>query len=526
MVIPLEEWKRHGFSTVPKACLNLSAASLYEESLSRKEGRLTRDGALLIETAPYTGRLPNDKFFVREPSSEKLIGWGKVNKPFDAGAFDLLQERVCAYLQDRQLFVEDCAAGAAPPYRVPLRVISESPAGALFAQTMFLRGAAGERPEYTILHAPHFKADPARDQTRSEAFILIHLAKKTILIGGTAYLGEVKKSVFTLMNYLLPQKGVMPMHCSANYGAGPDDLCIFFGLSGTGKTTLSAVPERTLIGDDEHGWSEEGIFNFEGGCYAKVIRLSKEGEPEIHEAVHRFGTLLENVVMDPGTRQIHLEDDRLSENTRASYPIRFIPNMTASGRGGHPKNILMLTCDAFGVLPPVARLTPEQAMFHFLSGYTAKVAGTESGVKEPQATFSACFGEPFMPLPPSAYAKLLGEKIVRHQVKVWLVNTGWSGGAYGTGKRMPISLTRAIVRAILDGSLAHAPMKTHPVFGIQMPVACPGCPDDVLDPERSWADAAAYRTKALELAAMFRKNFETAGGSFRELLQNAGPAAA
>lgn len=526
MSVPECHWGLEGAGRPGQIKSNLSVPKLYEEALSRGEARLTRDGALLIETLPYTGRLPGDKFIVRDPVSENHIGWGKVNRPFESGYFDALYERVTAYLSAREVFAQDCAAGADPEFRVPIRVLTESPTAALFARTMFLAPRPGEVPAYRVIHAPGFKADPARDHTRSEAFILLNLARRIILIGGTLYAGEIKKSIFTLMNYLMPLRGVMPMHCSANYGASPEDSAIFFGLSGTGKTTLSAVPERTLVGDDEHGWSERGVFNFEGGCYAKVIRLSKEGEPEIYEAVHRFGTLLENVVMDPLTREIHLEDDRLSENTRASYPINFIPNMTLSGQGGHPRNILMLTCDAFGVLPPVARLTSDQAMFHFLSGYTAKVAGTEAGVREPQATFSACFGEPFMPMAPSVYAKLLGEKIERHEAQVWLVNTGWSGGGYGQGRRMPIALTRAIVSAVLDGSLAARPGKEHALFGFDVPLSCPGCPDALLDPEKTWGDSEAYSRQARRLAGMFRDNFEKIAGSFLPLMKTAGPRAA
>lgn len=502
---------------------NLSAARLIELSLKRGESRLTSAGALLIETAPYTGRLPQDKFIVRDAASESRIGWGPVNRPFESARFDELLNRVTDYLASKEIFSQDCAAGADPEFRVPIRVLTESPAAALFAQTLFLSPRAGEQPAFRLIHAPGFKADPARDATRSEAFILLNFERRMILIGGTAYAGEIKKSVFTLMNYLLPLQGVLPMHCSANFGSSPGDSAIFFGLSGTGKTTLSAVPERTLVGDDEHGWSGRGIFNFEGGCYAKVIRLSQEGEPEIYEAVHRFGTMLENVVMDPVTRDIRLEDASISENTRASYPIDFIPNMTLSGQCGHPRNILMLTCDAFGVLPPAALLTPDQAMFHFLSGYTAKVAGTEAGVKEPQATFSACFGEPFMPMAPSVYAELLGEKIRRHEARVWLVNTGWSAGPFGQGQRMPIRLTRAVVRAILDGSLAERPMRPHPVFGFRVPVSCPGCPDAMLDPLQAWPDALAYARQARRLAGMFRENFEKVGGLFLPLLETAGP---
>ncbi|HET7625046.1 MAG TPA: phosphoenolpyruvate carboxykinase (ATP), partial [Verrucomicrobiae bacterium] len=428
------------------------------------------------------------------------------------------------------IFVENCYAGADENYRVPIRIISERATAALFARTMFIRESNAENlarhiPEFTILHAPDFHAIPETDGTRSEAFILLDLGQKMILIGGTAYLGEIKKAVFTVLNYLLPQQGVMPMHCSANYGADENDVAIFFGLSGTGKTTLSADPKRTLIGDDEHGWSDNGVFNFEGGCYAKVIRLSSESEPEIYETTRRFGTILENVTMDMRTRGINLDDDSLTENTRAAYPITHIPNMTATGKAGHPKHIIMLTCDAFGVLPPVALLSREQAMYHFLAGYTAKVAGTEAGIKEPQATFSPCFGGPFMALPPAVYAKLLGEKIAKHAVDAWLVNTGWSGGPYGTGKRISLNFTRAMVKAILSGALRNAPAKRDPIFGLAVPLGCPGVPDEILDARGSWKNPTTYDQKARDLAALFEKNFAENASDAPVEIKNAGPKA-
>jgi phosphoenolpyruvate carboxykinase (ATP) len=502
--------------------------ALYEEAIRRNEGSLSHLGPLVIRTTPYTGRLPKDKFLVLEASSQSKIWWGKINRPLDAGKFDALKNRLCAYLQGKDVFIENCYAGADADYRVPIRVISERASAALFARTMFIRELDSEvlthhAPEFTVIHAPNFHSDPTVDGTHSEAFVILHFGKKLILIGGTAYAGEIKKSIFTVMNYLLPQKGVMAMHCSANYGKDENDVAIFFGLSGTGKTTLSADPERTLIGDDEHGWSDAGVFNFEGGCYAKVIRLSVEGEPEIYDTTRRFGTILENVVIDPKTRHVALDDSSLTENTRAAYPITHIPNMTRTGKAGHPKHIVMLTCDAFGVLPPIAKLTREQAMYHFLAGYTAKVAGTETGVTEPQATFSPCFGAPFMALPPTIYARLLGEKISKHNVDVWLVNTAWSGGPYGIGKRINLGFTRAMIKAVLSGALEGVATEPHPVFGFSVPTSCPGVPKAILNPRNTWKDSDAYDRKARDLAEMFEKNFAENASDAPAEIKNAGP---
>ena len=492
---------------------NLSTPVLYEEAIRRHEGKISHLGPLVMQTGRYTGRLPQDKFFVKELSSEKKICWGKVNQPFESAKFEALKRRMLAYFQGKDIFIEDCYAGADERFRMPIRVITEGAVYALFARNMFIRELNAEKlachiPGFTVLHAPNFHAEPEIDGTHSSAFILVDFGKKLILIGGTGYTGEIKKSIFTVMNYLLPQKGIMTMHSSANYGKDVNDVAVFFGLSGTGKTTLSASSDRTLIGDDEHGWSDVGIFNFEGGCYAKVIHLSPKGEPEIYETTRRFGTLLENVVMDTQTRHVDLDDASLTENTRASYPVSHISNMTLTGKGGHPKNIIMLTCDAFGVLPPISRLTEEQAMYHFLCGYTAKVAGTEAGVKEPQATFSTCFGAPFMALPPATYAQLLGEKIRRHKVDVWLVNTGWSEGPYGTGERIKLSLTRAIVKAVLSGALKDVKTTKDPIFGLNVPISCPDVPNEVLNPRDTWKDKEAYDHKARELAAMFEKTYK------------------
>jgi phosphoenolpyruvate carboxykinase (ATP) len=523
-----ESLKSLGLENLGRSHWNLSTPELYEEAIRRHEAILSHMGPLVVRTGQYTGRLPKDKFIVREPSSESKVGWGKVNRPIAQDKFDALHNRLCAYLQAKDIFVEDCYAGADERYRLPIRIITEHAWHSLFARTMFIRELdpvmlARHQPEFTVIHAPDFHADPALDGTHSEAFVLLHFGKKLILIGGTSYAGEIKKSIFTVMNFLLPQRGVMAMHSSANYGKDKNDVAIFFGLSGTGKTTLSADPERTLIGDDEHGWSDDGVFNFEGGCYAKLIGLSPEGEPEIYETTRRFGTVLENVAIDARTRHIDLDDASLTENTRAAYPISHIPNMTRDGSGGHPKNIIMLTCDAFGVLPPLARMTPAQAMYHFLAGYTAKVAGTEAGVTEPQATFSPCFGGPFMALPPLTYAQLLGQKIARHNVQVWLLNTGWTGGPYGTGQRIRLSFTRAMVKAVLTGALKDAAWQADPVFGLSVPDACPGVPPEILQPRQTWKDPAAYDRKALELARMFEENFqENAPGAPAEV-QAAGP---
>src|SRR6266496_257626 len=450
----------YGIKEPARVYWNLTAPELYEEVSRRNEGVLSDHGALIVGTGEHTGRAAKDKAIVRESGSENKVFWGDINKEFSQEKFNALKDRMMAHARGHDLFVQDTFVGADSKYRLPVRIINELAWHSLFARTMFIRNrneTTPHQPEFTVINFPSFQANPQRDGTRSPTFILMDFSQKLVLIGGTSYAGETKKSVFTLMNYLLPQRGVMSMHCSANVGAEAD-VAIFFGLSGTGKTTLSADPERRLIGDDEHGWSDDGVFNFEGGCYAKVIKLSAEAEPDIYRTTRMFGTILENVVYDPGTRQIDLDDASKTENTRASYPLESINNIVPEGRAGNPGNIIMLTADAFGVLPPVARLTPEQAMYHFLSGYTAKVAGTEKGVTEPQATFSTCFGAPFMALSPIVYANLLGEKITRHHVDVWLVNTGWSGGPPGVGERMKIAYTRAMVHAALNGQLANVPL--------------------------------------------------------------------
>ena len=487
---------------------NQSVAQLYEHALRRGEGRLAAAGQFAVETGKHTGRSPNDKFFVREPGSETHIDWS-VNKAIDAKTFDALLGRVGQYLGGKDVFALDCYVGADPRYRLPVRIITEFAWHSLFSRDLFIDTADGDEsfePEFTVLNAPLFEADPARDGTASSTFILVNLARRMILIGGTRYAGETKKSVFTVMNYLMPLRNVLSMHCSANVGRD-GDVAIFFGLSGTGKTTLSSDPHRPLIGDDEHGWSADGVFNFEGGCYAKMIKLRQEAEPEIWAASHRFGTVLENVAMDPATRQLDVDDASLTENSRSAYPIGFLPNYVTSGMAGHPTNIVMLTADAFGVLPPIAKLTPEQAMYHFLSGYTAKVAGTERGVSGVQATFSTCFGAPFMVHHPTVYAKLLGERIARHKVDCWLVNTGWTGGGYGVGSRMKIAYTRAMLNAAIEGRLANARFEQEPFFGLAVPAEVPEVPADVLNPRNAWSDAAAYDQQAKHLATLFAQNF-------------------
>ena len=505
--------ENQGIETTGKVYWNLSEAQLYEQAIQREEGVLATDGPLITKTGEHTGRAANDKFMVREPSSENDIWWGKVNKPFAQQTFNSLLERVRQHWQKSDLFVFDGYAGADPNYRIKVRVINENAWQNLFARNMFVREPQGDmlrdhEPEFTVINAPSFRADPAADDTYSGTFILLDISQGLAVIGGTQYAGEIKKSIFTVMNYLLPKRGVMAMHCSANYGRDHDDVALFFGLSGTGKTTLSADPERTLIGDDEHGWSDDGVFNMEGGCYAKVIRLDPDGEPDIYATTRRFGTILENVVYDPDTRRIDLDDDSLTENTRASYPLGHLSNVDLGGSAGHPKNVIFLTCDAFGVLPPISRLTEAQAMYHFLSGYTAKVAGTEKGVTEPSATFSTCFGAPFMPLHPGVYGKLLGEKIARHGAKVWLINTGWTGGPYGTGERMRLGHTRRLITAALGGELEGVGMITDPIFGLAIPESVKGVPDDVLTPRKTWADGAAYDAQARKLADMFVENFK------------------
>jgi phosphoenolpyruvate carboxykinase (ATP) len=503
--------ENHGIQNVNSVYWNLSTPLLYEEAIRRHEGRLAHLGPLVVRTGQHTGRSPNDKFIVREPVSLDKVWWGQVNRPMEPEQLAALHRRLLAYLQGKDLFVQDCFVGADPQYRLPIRVITATAWHSLFAHDMFIQAKPEELsnhvPQFTVLNAPSFHADPEVDGTRSEVFIVIHFGQKLVLIGGTQYAGEIKKSIFTVMNYLMPQQHVLSMHSSANIGAG-GDVAIFFGLSGTGKTTLSADPARTLIGDDEHGWSDRGVFNFEGGCYAKVIRLSPTAEPEIYETTRKFGTILENVAFDSATGRLDLDDDSLTENTRAAYPISHIPNATREGLGGHPKNLIMLTADAFGVLPPIAQLTPAQAMYHFLSGYTAKVAGTEKGVTEPQATFSTCFGAPFMVLSPTVYANLLGEKIAHQRANVWLVNTGWSGGPYGVGQRMKIAYTRALVHAALKGHLDDVPRVTDPTFGVAVPTTCPEVPSEVLNPRNTWADQQAYDSQARRLAGLFSENFK------------------
>jgi phosphoenolpyruvate carboxykinase (ATP) len=515
-----------GLKNLGNVYWNLSTAALYEEAVRRGEAWISHLGPLVVRTGQHTGRSPNDKFVVREPSTEKQIAWGSVNQPLSEENFASLHAKLCAYLQGRDVFVQNLWAGADPKYRIPVRVINEYAWHNLFARNLLIRPEkplVHESPEtWTIISSPRFHAIPEIDGTRSEVFVALHLARRLVIIGGTSYAGEIKKSVFTILNYLLPLQGVFPMHCSANVGQDGESA-LFFGLSGTGKTTLSADPERSLIGDDEHGWSDEGIFNFEGGCYAKVIRLSAEAEPEIHQTTRMFGTVLENVVMDFDGRHIDLDDDSLTENTRAAYPITHLTNIVRPALGAHPRNLIMLTADAFGVLPPIAKLTTDQAMYHFLSGYTAKVAGTEKGVTEPKATFSTCFGAPFMPLPATVYAKLLGDRLAEHKVDAWLVNTGWTGGPYGVGSRMKITHTRAIIHAALDGTLADVAMHQDAVFGLHVPVACPGVPAEVLEPRKTWKDGAAYDEKAKELAGRFRKNFEQFASSVSPAVREAGP---
>ena len=506
---------------------NLSPAALYEEAVRREEGILSAGGALVCRTGQHTGRSPNDKFVVREPTSEQHVHWGSVNKAIEPEKFDALHRDMMAHLADRELFVLDAWAGADPAYRLPIRIVNEFAWHNLFARNMFIPELDAEKvtehsPEFAVIDLPSFKADPARHGTRSEVFVLVHFGRKMVLIGGTSYAGEIKKSIFTVLNYSLPLQGVLSMHCSANVGK-KGDSALFFGLSGTGKTTLSSDPERGLIGDDEHGWSDTGVFNFEGGCYAKVINLSAEAEPQIYATTGRFGTILENVVVNSATGALDLDDASLTENTRGSYPIAFIDNAIPSGQAPHPDNIVMLTADAYGVLPPIARLTPDGAMYHFLSGYTAKVAGTEKGVTEPKAAFSTCFGAPFLPLSPQVYAKMLGEKIARHKARVWLVNTGWTGGPYGVGSRMKIAHTRAMIAAALNGELDSVTYQKHAAFNLEVPASCPRVPASVLDPRQTWSDPAAYDVQAKKLAAMFVENFKAFEHEVPASVKAAGP---
>jgi phosphoenolpyruvate carboxykinase (ATP) len=519
--------ENHGLKNLARIHWNHNTPSLYEAIIRRGEGHIAHLGPVIVRTGSHTGRAAKDKFIVDEPSSKDLVWWGAVNKPYPEEQFKLFFRRVLAFLQGREVFVQDCFAGADSKYQMPVRVITENAWHNLFARNMFIQGAeealAEHVPEFTVLHVPNFHAEPDLDGTNSEAFILLNLGQKLVLIGGTAYAGEIKKSIFTVMNYLLPQKEVLSMHCSANVGPD-DDVALFFGLSGTGKTTLSADPNRRLIGDDEHGWSDDGIFNFEGGCYAKVIGISKEHEPEIYETTRRFGTVLENVCYDPMTRRLNLDDCDLTENTRAAYPITHIPNVVRELKADHPRNIIMLTSDAFGVLPPVAKLTTEQAMYHFISGYTSKLAGTEMGVTEPTTTFSACFGAPFMVLHPFEYARLLRDKINKYKVDCWLVNTGWTGGPYGVGKRMHLPYTRALVNAALDGSLRDVDFEPDPVFKVLIPESAPNVPNEILRPRNTWQDKNAYDKKARELAEKFHQNFAQYAEQAGEDVRDAGPA--
>jgi phosphoenolpyruvate carboxykinase (ATP) len=489
---------------------NMREVELIEEAARRREGQFAATGAFVVETGAHTGRSAQDKFTVRDASTEKAVWWDN-NKPMSPEQFELLLADFREHAKSREMFVQDLYAGADPAHRLNARVFVELAWHALFIRSLLRRPAESElaafAPEFTVVNLPSFKADPARYGVRSQTVIACNFAKRLVLIGGSSYAGETKKSVFTYLNYVMPEKNVMPMHCSANAGPGGDSA-VFFGLSGTGKTTLSADPKRTLLGDDEHGWSQNGVFNFEGGCYAKTIRLSKEAEPEIWDASNRFGTVLENVILKPGSRVPDFDDGRLTENTRSAYPLEFIANASATGAAGHPKNIVMLTADAFGIMPPIAKLSPSQVMYHFLSGYTAKVAGTEKGMgNEPQATFSTCFGAPFMPRHPSVYGNLLRELIAKHKVDCWLVNTGWTGGKFGTGRRMPIKATRALLDAALSGALKSQPMRTDATFGFQVPLALPGVDPAILNPRETWADKAAYDAQARALVDMFNKNF-------------------
>ncbi|MED4878921.1 phosphoenolpyruvate carboxykinase (ATP) [Anoxybacillus geothermalis] len=489
----------------------LSVAELVEKVLQRNEGRLTHTGAVAVTTGKYTGRSPKDKYIVEEPSTKQTIDWGTVNQPMSPETFEKLYDKVLDYLMKQdELFVFKGFAGADPKSRLPIQVVNEFAWHNLFVHQLFIRPSAEElaahEPQFTVICAPNFKADPAVDGTRSEAFIIISFERRTVLIGGTEYAGEMKKSIFSVMNYVLPEQGILPMHCSANVGQ-EGDVALFFGLSGTGKTTLSADPKRRLIGDDEHGWSSRGVFNIEGGCYAKCINLSREKEPQIFDAIG-FGAVLENVVLDDATRVPNYDDGTLTENTRAAYPIQAIDNIIDPSVAGHPSTIVFLTADAFGVLPPISKLTREQAMYHFLSGYTSKLAGTERGVTEPEATFSTCFGAPFLPRPAVEYAEMLGQKIAEHNVRVFLVNTGWTGGPYGVGSRMKLAYTRAMVQAAVEGELDNIETVQDPIFGLAIPAHVPGVPDDVLQPQNTWADKQAYEQKAKELAQKFRTNFQ------------------
>jgi phosphoenolpyruvate carboxykinase (ATP) len=515
----------HGIDAGGRVHLRPSISVLYTHTLQRNEGRLAEGGPLVVDTGRHTGRSPNDKFIVREPGSDDRIWWGTVNQELDESRFDGLRDKITASLDDQELYIVDSFAGADPAHRLGVRVITPSAWHALFAKTLFIEPTDEElaefEPEALILHAPALEAEPGEDGTRSSTFVVLHPTRAEVLIGGTFYAGEIKKSIFTLMNDRLPLEGILPMHCSANVG-DEGDVAVLFGLSGTGKTTLSADPDRHLIGDDEHGWSDDGVFNIEGGCYAKVIRLSQEAEPEIYKTTRSFGTVLENVIIDE-RGVLDLDDDSKTENTRAAYKLEQIANALPTKRAGHPSAVVFLTADAFGILPPIARLSREQAMFYFLSGFTAKLAGTEIGVTEPQPTFSACFGAPFLPQPPAVYAHMLGERLDRHGATVWLVNTGWTGGPFGEGERMPITATRALLHAALSGQLAGAEFRTDQLFGLEVPTEVHGVDSKLLDPRSTWRDPQAYDRKARELAQMFRDNFVQFEADAGEAIAAAGP---
>jgi phosphoenolpyruvate carboxykinase (ATP) len=505
---------------------NLPVAELYERAIRADEGILAASGPLVVRTGRHTGRSPKDKFIVRDATTEKTIWWGEVNQPISPDHYATFRRRLLDHVASREMYAQDLFVGAAPAHRRSVRVFTETAWASIFARNLFRRPTADElatfAPNFTIIDAPSFHSDPAADGTRSETAILLDLAHMELLIAGTMYAGEIKKAAFTVMNYLLPDEGVLPMHSAVNVGQDGDPA-VFFGLSGTGKTTLSADPYRTLIGDDEHGWGPDGLFNFEGGCYAKTIRLSPMYEPDIFQTTKRFGTILENVDVDPATRHLDLDSERFTENTRGAYPLDFIGNASDVGMTGHPRNVVLLTADAFGVLPPISRLTREQAMYHFLSGYTAKLAGTEVGVREPKATFSTCFGAPFMPRHPAEYARMLGERLDEHATKAWFVNTGWTGGPFGVGERMNINHTRAMVRAALSGGLDSVPTRRDPFFGLEVPISCPDVPAEFLDPRSTWADADAYDSQAGRLAAMFAENFRQYEGAVPAAVRDAGP---
>lgn len=503
--------KEQGISNANTVHWNLPPAQLIEEAIKNREGFLCNNGALMCDTGKFTGRSPKDRFWVRDEETEDSIWWSDINLPIQTNSFEQIQKKMLQFLEGKKLYVRDAYAGADEDYRLNLRVINTMAWHNLFCYNMFLRPDAEDLktfiPNFTIINAPDFEADPEIDGTREKNFVIVNLSQRIILIGGTGYAGEMKKGIFSVLNYLLPKKrNVLPMHCSANIGVA-GDTAIFFGLSGTGKTTLSADPERALIGDDEHGWTDNSVFNFEGGCYAKVVNLSKENEPEIFDAI-RFGSILENTRFLPGTREVDYSNTEITENTRTAYPIHFIDNAVVPSMGGIPKNIFFLTCDAYGVLPPISKLNAGQAMYHFISGYTAKVAGTEAGITEPQSVFSACFGAPFLPLHPTKYAEMLGTKMRENKVNIWLINTGWSGGSYGEGSRMQLKYTRSMITAALTGQLNNIQYSKHPIFGVSIPESCPGVPPEILNPKNTWKDKELYDQKANLLANKFNSNFE------------------